>query len=123
MEIPVQLKAPDLLKALEQLTSAEIDEVLLQARSIQKRHQSEDVLLGVINRQLAPEKKRRLHELSAKQEAEIITDAEREELISLTDEIEASDVERAEALVNLAQIRQVSMRQLLKQLNLERDLD
>jgi hypothetical protein len=61
--------------------------------------------------------------LSAKAEEETITAAERVELLQLVAQVETLDGERAEALLALAQRRQVSLRQLLRDLALEQPVD
>jgi len=60
-----------------------------------------------------------LSELRDKLEAETLTEAERTELLELVERVEAADVERAEALLALAQRRGVSVRRLMDDLDLE----
>lgn len=122
IEVPVQIAVPDLLRAMEKLPATELDELLQEARLLQKRRQSEKALHAVIQQQLPVERATRLRELSQKQEEERITAAERLELLQITDEVEQADVVRAEALLALAQQRQLSITELLRQLNLERSL-
>jgi len=80
---------------------------------------SEDDLLAVVQHRLPEEQQRQLDELRDKLEAETLTDAERYELLELVEHIEAADVERAEAMLVLAQKRGVSVRQLMEDLDLE----
>lgn len=122
LEVPVQIAVPDLLRAMEKLPANELDELLQEARLLQRRRQSESALLTVIHRQLSSEQAARLQTLSRKQEEERITESERTELLQLTDLIEQADVERAEALLALAQQRQLSLGELLHQLDLDRTL-
>ena len=86
-----------------------------EARLLQKRRQSEKALLATIQQQLPVERAACLRELSQKQEEERITAAERLELLQITDEVEQADVARAEALLALAQQRQLSIAELLRQ--------
>jgi hypothetical protein len=65
---------------------------------------------------------RRLRSLEAKLEAETINDSERADLLSLVELAEMLDVERAEALLALAQKRNTTMGQLIHELHLESGL-
>ena len=65
--------------------------------------------MAVIQRQLPPEERQRLDDLRDGLEAETLTDAERVELLELVESVEAIDVERAEALLALAQQRGISV--------------
>ncbi len=121
LELPVQIKAPDLLKAMEQLPPNEFDELLEQAQLLRQRQQVDAGLLTTIHHRLPIAQRARLQELSSKQEAEEITEIEQTELLQLTDAIEAADVERAEALLVLANKRGLPMRELLRLLNLDTD--
>ena len=83
-------------------------------------HVSENDLLAVVQRWLpTKQQQQRLDELRDKLEAETLTDAERDELLELVERIEAADVQRAEAMLVLAQKRGVSVRQLMEDLDLE----
>ncbi|RIK37575.1 MAG: hypothetical protein DCC55_23795 [Chloroflexi bacterium] len=123
IEVPVQIRAPDLIKAIEQLPPADLDELLAQARLLQKRRQNEATLLSTIRWKLPAERQARLHDLQAKQENETLTQDERAELLEIVDEVENANVERAEALLVLAQRQNISVRQLLHNLKLDSDLD
>ena len=90
-----------------------------QVNLIRQRRASEADLLTVIQRQLPPAQRQRIDDLRGKLEAEALTDAERVELLELVERVEAADVERAEALLALAQKRGISVRQLMADLNLE----
>ena len=90
-----------------------------QVNPIRQRRTTEADLLAVIQRQLPPEERQRLDELRDKLEAETLTDAEREELLGLVERVEAVDIERAEALLALAQKRGIFVRQLMADLDLE----
>jgi len=122
VEVPVQIRVPDLVKAIEQLPPTDLDELLMQIRLLQKRQQGEVALLNLIYHPLPAEQKMRLDELGDKLEMETITEGERAELLKLVDISEAADVERAEALLVLAERRGIPVAQLLRDLNLERKL-
>ena len=122
IEVSAQIAIPDLLAAMEKLPTNELDELLQEARALQIRRKEEAELLSLIHWLLPPIQATRLKNLSQKQEEERITEEERRELLELTDMVEQADVERAEALWTLAQQRQLPLRDLLRQLNLERHL-
>lgn len=122
IEVSAQIAVPDLLAAMEKLPTNELDELLQEARALQIRRKEEAELLSIIHWQLPSTQATRLKALSQKQEEERITEEERSELLQLTDMVEQADVERAEALWALAQQRQLPLRDLLRQLNLERYL-
>jgi hypothetical protein len=123
VEAPVQLNVPTILQAIKQLAPSELDTLLAQARLIQKGQAGEAHLLTLIHRNVPASQRIRLQELSAKAEEETITEAERTELLQLVEQVETFDSERAEALLALAQRRQVSLRQLLRDLALDTSLD
>ena len=122
VEIPVQIRVPDLIKVLEQLPSPELNELIMQAHLIQKRQQNEATLLEIIYHPLPTGKQLRLQKLGKKLEMETITEAERAELLELVEVAELASVQRVEALLALAQKRGISFDQLLHELNLEPNL-
>jgi hypothetical protein len=75
-------------------------------------------LLQKIKQGLPAETQRRLDLLTAKRRAETLTDEEYEELLALVDEIELRDAKRVEYLAELAQLRNVSLRALMQQLDI-----
>lgn len=74
----------------------------------------ESALLHIIQRQLPPDDHARLQYLRQQNEAGEITTAEHQELLAYVDRIEHHDAERAAALIQLAQLRQVDLKQLVK---------
>lgn len=123
IQAPVQLTVSTLLQAMRQLPPSELDTLLVQARLLQKEQAAEAHLVALAQRKLPTLQQIRLEELSAKAEDEIITEAERTELLALVEQVETLDGERAEALLALAQRRKTSVRQLLQELALETDRD
>lgn len=122
VELPVQITVPGLLRAVSQLAPSDLDRFLAEATVIQKRNRSEASLLSTIQKRLPERQMQRLRALEAKLEAETITESERSELLNLVELAETLDVERAEALLALAQKRQTTMRQLIDELHLETSL-
>jgi hypothetical protein len=77
--------------------------------------QQEQALLQKIQQKLTPAEQTRLAYLRQQNESEIITEPEHQELLTYIDRIEQQDAERAEALIQLAQIRKVELKSLMAQ--------
>ncbi len=75
-------------------------------------------LLNQINQTLSPLQRTLFEELVTKRELNIISAPELEELISITDEIEARDVVRLKALIELSQMRGLTLDELMQNLGL-----
>jgi AraC-like DNA-binding protein len=119
LNIPAQVTVDTLVKVVAQLPSDTLDDFLAQVNLIRQHQMKEATLLAAIQRRLPVEQQRRLGELRDALENETLTEAERIELLELVEQAEAADVERAEALLALAQKRGISVRQLMDDLNLE----
>jgi hypothetical protein len=124
IQVQAQLSADDLLHAVEQLGPPELDQFVRQVLALKaRRHspglgQAETDLLLRINRGLPPALHQRYGELIARRQGGVLSTEEREELLRLTDQVELLEAERAEALVQLAQLRGESLSDLLKQLGI-----
>jgi len=122
--VETPISSEHLLKAVGQLSSFDLDEfvervlVLRTQRKAPHLPQAETDLLMAINRSLPANTQRRYDELIGKRRAEALTPEEYDELLRLTDEVEAHDTQRVENLVRLAQLRQVSLDQLMEDLGL-----
>ena len=75
-------------------------------------------LLQRINQSLSPEAWQRYETLVARRQAETLTPEEQTELIALSDQLEALNVHRLEALSELAQLRGLAVPALMTQLGL-----
>ncbi|MDX2239995.1 MAG: hypothetical protein NW224_04850 [Leptolyngbyaceae cyanobacterium bins.302] len=75
----------------------------------------EEPLLEIIQRRLSPNDQARLGYLRHRNEAGIITDTEHQELLRYVEQVEHQDAERAAALIQLAQLRNVDLKVLVKQ--------
>ncbi len=72
-----------------------------------------------INRTLPPEKQERYDELRQKREDETLTESEHAELLKFVDELMTIWTDRLQAVVDLAKLRRISPRELMKQLGIE----
>ena len=75
----------------------------------------EESLLQIIHKRLPEDNQIRLSYLRQRNEDGEITETEHQELLTYVDQVEQQDVERAEALVRLAQIRKVNLKSLLNE--------
>jgi len=83
----------------------------------------ERALLQVIQRRLAPEQQQRLDGLREKNETGLLTHVERAELLALVEQVENADAQRAQALIDLARLRQIAVAVLIRELTPEHPSD
>lgn len=125
VSVQAKLTTEDLLAAIEQLEPAEVEKVSRRLLHLQARRRAANLsereaeLLRAIYREKRAGFQERFDELNAKRRAFILTPEEHEELLRLVDESEAFTVRRLEALAELAQLRQISLPALMKQLGLK----
>lgn len=81
--------------------------------------QGETELLEKIGRGLSENRYARLQALATRRQTEALGHQEHEELLQLTDELEQLEAERAEALVQLAMLRGISLTQLMADLGID----
>lgn len=105
------LPGESLVKAVEFLES--LAHTALQASAATDLEASEADILEIIQRRLSPEEQTRLAYLRQQNETGIITDTEHQELLVYVDRVELQDGDRAEALIKLAQLRQVDLKVLI----------
>lgn len=80
---------------------------------------SEAELVAQIQQPLPSDIGQRYRELREKLRAEALTAGEHQELLTLTDTVEQADADRLHRLITLAQMRQVSLPDLMQQLGLQ----
>ncbi|MBO3460235.1 hypothetical protein G7B40_023750 [Aetokthonos hydrillicola Thurmond2011] len=107
-----QLPGDSLVRAVEFL-EALCDEALQESETTPETN--ETALVEIIQRRLPSDDQQRLDYLRQRNETEEITDAEHQELLAYIDRVEQQDVERAEALIKLAQLRQVDLKVLIRE--------
>ncbi len=121
-----QALSPDeLLRAVDRLDKSQLRPLVAQilyrtARRLApvlERRESE--LLEAINRCLPAESEKRYRQLIAERQAETLSPAALEELKRLTDQAEELQAERMAHLVSLAQLRGVSLTDLMTELGIE----
>ncbi len=92
--------------------------LLLAKRKKPSLKERESILLQKISNRSDPSLWRTYHALHEKMQDEIITPDERQILLSLTDEIENTNVEWLKSIVELAQLRGITPQILMRQLGL-----
>src|SRR5262249_13346554 len=120
----VEIPTSELLRAVERLPPAELDEFAGQVLALRTRHvapsldRTESELFEIINQGMSAETQNRFTALKARLQADTMTPQEQAELIQITDQNEIQNARRIEALIALAQHRGVTVRQLMDQLGI-----
>lgn len=115
----------DVLDAVRQMSPAEFDAFLEKALSVRARPKpttlsaKETHLITRINRGLPVELCKRYAQLTRRRKRRNLGAAEHHELLKLTHEVESRDAERATALLELAKLRRLPLRVLMKQMGIE----
>lgn len=124
IESKINLDIEQLLTGVAQLDTPELEQflagvsLLLSHRKAESSADLEADLLQKINQGLPADVQQRYDTLRAKLQNETITEAEHQELLTLVDVVEQTDTERLDHLIALSQLRQVSLDDLLKQLEI-----
>ena len=108
-----QLPGESLVKVVDFLES--LYREVLQLSEPPKLQASEATLLQIIQRCLSPEEQDRLTYLRSLNETGEITETEHQELLMYVNLVEQQDADRAEALIELAQLRQVDLKVVIKE--------
>ena len=119
-EIPLET----LLHGVSQLDTSHLEQFTRQVLALRAQRraphlpQQEAELLQQINEGLPMPLQMRLQELSAQRQEGLLTAETQQELIDLMAEAEARDAQRITLLAELAQLRGVSLREVMAQLGL-----
>ena len=125
VSVQATMTTEDLMAAIEQLEPAEAEKITRRLLALQARRRAshlperEAELLREIYRAKRPGFQARFDFLHAKLRPLTMTLEEQEELLRLVDESEAFTVRRLEALGEMAQLRQLTLPALMKQLGLK----
>jgi hypothetical protein len=115
----------ELIKAADRLDETDLDRLLHQVVFLRARRkakvlpEAEAQLLMKINQGIPTDIRDRYQILRQKREAETLTEAEYKTLIDLSNRIEQIGAQRLEALASLAQLRQVSLLDLMETLGIQ----
>ncbi len=123
----IQIATDQLLEAACQLPPPELNQLverLLAWRgqllnAVPRLSTNESALIQKINQGLTPVLQQRYDELLEKRDARTLAPEEHQELLVLTDQVEAWNVERVQALSDLARLRQISLSAVMQQLGFD----
>jgi hypothetical protein len=121
----IEVSGPELLKAVEQLGPDELDAFLEKALLLRNQPRAvklsaeESRLIKRINRGLPEAACSRYARLSQKRKKKSLSEKEHGELLRLTHEFESRDADRAAALLELANLRRIPIRLLMKQMGIK----
>lgn len=119
------MSVDELIKAANQLHETDLDRFLQQVVALRTQRKAsvlsveEAQLLDKINQAIPVTLQERYQRLRTKREDESLTSQEHSQLIELSKQVEQLGAERLEALATLAQLRRVSLSELMSQLGLE----
>ncbi|MBF2050752.1 MAG: STAS/SEC14 domain-containing protein [Elainella sp. C42_A2020_010] len=121
----MQASTEQLLKAIEQLPQSELEAFVAEVLKLRAQRQvphlstAEAEILAKINQCIPQGLQQRFEQLVMKRQQLTITEAELAELIQMTDRIEAFNVERIQALAELAQLRDQSLTEVMQSLGIQ----
>ncbi|OLT61856.1 STAS/SEC14 domain-containing protein [Moorena bouillonii] len=124
LKVEAQLSYEQLLKAVEQLSLSELENVgayiiSLQAQRKAPRLSSDQArLLITINQGIPADIQNRYDELIEKRRMEMLTPDQYRELLALSDQVETIEAKRVEAMAELARLRQISLSTLMADLDI-----
>jgi hypothetical protein len=103
-----KLPKESLNKAVEYLEtlSQNVQQETINSRTANNENQ----LIAIIQLRLSPDKQQRLDYLRQQNKTGKITEQDHQELLNYVEQIEQQDAQRAEALIQLAQLRQVDLK-------------
>jgi hypothetical protein len=119
------MTAQDIMEAIGHLGPVELDRVARSVRRLRamqpetEQQRREAQLLKIIRQRRPPQLGRHYHELLRKLEAETLSSEERQKLMPLIEMSEAFAARRVKSLVELAQIRNVSLPELMQELGIK----
>jgi hypothetical protein len=123
--IQIQLPFDALLNNLPQLNAQELAQLVQHAARLQAQRRAPslsqvetDLLLNINQCVILPVTQQRCSELTRKQRTQGLGQKEQAELLALVDEIEALNARRMGYLVELAHIRQISVDELMRRLEI-----
>lgn len=125
IQIEADLSSDQLLSAVRQLPRWDFDQFVTRVLNLRAERiapvlpAAESELLLKINHPVPDDLQQRYDELLARRDARTLISEEYEELLALTDQVETLEAERMKHLIELAQLRQVTLDELMNQLGLQ----
>ena len=113
----VEITTENLMSAVVNLPKSKFEKFVSDARKLKKR---EETLIAKLPKfDLSEEEKKVYKSLLRKFRLENLTKEEHKQLARLTDKLEGLNVERLKCLMEIANIRQKSLREVMKELNIK----
>jgi len=125
VRVDAQMSPDDLLKAVGQLNTFELDGFLAQVLQLRAQRQTTNLaqreaeLLLRINEGVPTKIRPRYEALKEKRDAELLSPQEHQELLNLVTVVENVQAQRLEALAELARLRKTTVRDLMRQLGIK----
>lgn len=113
----LEIITENLLGAVVNLPKNEFERFVSNARKLKRRE--ENLIAKLDKFDLSSEEREIYRKLLRKFRAENITDQEHKKLTDLTDKLEGLTVERLKCLVEIAEIRRKSLREVMKDLDIK----
>src|SRR5688572_16580909 len=112
-----EITTENLLGVVLQIPEKEFERFFQNARKLKKREA--DLIAKLDDFNLSPEKEKLYRKLRRKFRAEKISPEEHQEMIAITNELEALNVERIKCLGEISKIRQKSLSETVKELGIK----
>ncbi len=125
LQVVSQVDLEQVLDSVTQLETPTLEQfafrvnALLARRKAVRLPRQEAELLQKINQGPLQAVQERFALLNARRQAETLTAAEHQELLGLIDQVEQADAQRLQYLIELAQIRELSLDELMGQLGIQ----
>lgn len=122
----VEIDFEEVLQGMARLQMQDLERFVDRVIALQAQRRApslsrrETELLQKINQGLPAEVRQRYEELNDKLHEETILPEEHEELLQLVEQVELADAERLQHLIELARIRNISVEELMSQLDIRR---
>ncbi|HMS43182.1 MAG TPA: hypothetical protein PKE69_23335 [Pyrinomonadaceae bacterium] len=113
----LEINKANLLNVVVSLPKNEFEQFVSDARKLKRREES--LLAKIPKFDLSDEEKAVYKVLLRKFRAENISEAEHKQMMNLTDKLEGLNVERLECLMEIAKIRNKTLREVMKELNIK----
>ncbi|PZO44485.1 MAG: STAS/SEC14 domain-containing protein [Pseudanabaena frigida] len=120
----ISIELDQLLTGVAQLDTPDLEKLLIQVRQVLAHRQNPSLpaleleLLQKINQAIPEEIQQKYNDLSAKMRSQTITPEEHQDLLKLIDIVEKADCDRLQHLIQLSQLRNISLAELMKQLQI-----
>ncbi len=122
----VEIDFEEVLQGMARLQMQDLERFVDRAIALQAQRRApslsrrETELLQKINQGLPTQIRQRYEELNDKLHEETILPEEHDELLQLVERVELADAERLQHLIELARIRNISVEELMSQLDIRR---